>query len=49
MRGKGTTNLLEESLNGIGNTPVNTQALNREYVCKPCLLCGAHDNEFNPI
>ena len=25
--------------------PVNIQALNREYICKPYLLCGVHDDE----
>ena len=39
MRGRGTSNLLD----------VNIQVLNREYICKPCLLCGGHDDEKFPI
>ena len=29
--------------------PVNIQVLNREYICKPCLLCGGHDDDKFPI
>ena len=29
--------------------PVNIQVLNCEYICKPCLLCGGHDDDKFPI
>ena len=41
-----TGTLLRNRKHGPQIDPVNTEALNREYVCKPCLLCGAHDDEF---